>query len=136
MAKKRNYKKLCDRLWQRLIKARARYRCELCGAESSQLHAHHLIPRQAVFFRHNLNNGVCLCPRCHTFNYGQGSDNNQEAISAHGTPWAFEDWLREHKPDQYAWFTKNRHKVFTGVKINYEQVYEQLLEAERDGDGE
>jgi 5-methylcytosine-specific restriction endonuclease McrA len=121
-------KKKCDKLWREKVLARAGHRCEICGSTVNQLHAHHLISRSAVFFRHNLENGVCLCASCHTFGFGQ-IDGDEYHISAHGTPWAFELWMQENKPDQYEWWCKNRHAVITGVKIDYEKVYAALEEA-------
>ena len=122
MAKSVKYwRNKCDARWREIIRKPAR--CAICGKSAGQLHVHHLISRSAVFFRHNINNGILLCPTCHNFGFGQGND---EKISAHGTPWAFEDWMKEHRPDQYAWWVKNRHQVITGVTIDYEAVYEQL----------
>ena len=88
----------------------------VCGA-SDTVHCHHLIGRQQVFYRHNLNNGVCLCPNHHTFSI---------ELSAHASPWAFEEWMEEHLPEQYDWWVKNRNKVITGVKIDYEKVFHTL----------
>ncbi len=123
--KTKRWKKKCDSLYSRIICAIGR--CAICGQGNVQLHCHHLISRAAIFFRHNLNNGICLCARCHSFDYGQrAQENDPEAISAHGAPWAFEAWLESNRPDQYAWFAKNRHKIFTGLKIDWEQVYSVL----------
>ena len=121
------WKKKCDVLWSELIRAKGC--CEICGRTDRQLHDHHLISRSPVFFRHKLNNGVCLCSRCHEYDYGQcDNEDIPEAISAHATPWAFEAWMKTHKASQYKWWSKNRHQIITGVKINYEQVYSTLKE--------
>lgn len=122
MARKRSpktWKKKCDALWGEIIRSVGH--CEVCGKSECQLHAHHLIHRSAIFFRHNLNNGVCLCPYCHEFSV---------KLSAHGAPWAFEAWMKKHKPSQYKWWAKNRYEVITGVKIDYEQVYSVLAAGE------
>ncbi len=111
----------CDPEWATQVKARAGWLCEVCGKGHPQfrVNAHHLINKQSVFFRHNLNNGICLCVSCHTLS---------SEFSAHGTPWKFDKWLKENKPEEFAWWDKNRWLVHTGQSINYEQVYEQLKE--------
>lgn len=106
-----------DAAWKKIVKIDSY--CEWCMAEKKQLHAHHLIDKDMVFFRHNLNNGVCLCASCHKFSL---------LHSAHRAPWVFEAWLQWIRPEQFIWFTKNRLTDMVGVKVNYKQVYEQLLE--------
>ena len=127
MAKGKAYwKKKCDKLWREKIMARFGGRCAICGA-TGYLNAHHLITRAAVFFRHNLENGVALCPTCHNFGFDQDvEDRDQDVISAHATPWAFEEWMEKNRPEQYEWWTKNRYAVTVGVTIDYEQVYHAL----------
>ena len=115
------WKKKCDTLWGRIIRSKGY--CEICGRSDGQLHAHHLIGRSAVFFRHNLNNGVCLCPMCHQFDV---------ICSAHTAPRKFLDEIRLKKPDQWKWWSKNHSKVITGQTIDYEQVYEMLKEQSND----
>jgi len=105
----------CDDLWKLIVKRDRK--CERCGRTDRQLHAHHLMTRAKIFFRHNLNNGICLCSRCHTFDVD---------ISAHEAPWAFETWMMNHREDQYKWWVENRYKVIKGRKIDYEQVYDML----------
>jgi len=112
------WKKKCDKLFGHIIRASGQ--CAICGRSDNQLHCHHLITRAAVFYRHNLNNAVCLCASCHNFGFSEGR------ISAHSTPWAFEQWMKENKPEQYEWWEKNRRKVIAGVKIDYKAVYETL----------
>ena len=113
----------CDPLWAKLVKTRDNWQCQVCGRAKPQyqVHAHHLIHKDRVFFRHILDNGICLCARCHTLS----SD-----FSAHGAPWAFESWMIENRPDQYQWWSKNRYEVITGMTINYEEVFSVLKEQE------
>jgi len=120
--RKKTALKKCDDEWKRQVKERAEWKCEHCGRSKLakfRLDTHHLIHRNRHFFRHNLNNGMCLCKMCHTLS----SD-----FSAHSTPWAFDKWLEEAKPEQFAWFVKNRQKTFPGLKINYEEVYKMLAQ--------
>ncbi len=99
--------------WSKQVRKRDRG-CVICGKEGQ---AHHLIHRNRTFFRHNLNCGVSLCAYHHTFDTD---------LSAHGAPWAFEKWMKEHRSEQFDWWAKNRYRVIHGVKINYQQVYELL----------
>lgn len=116
--KAQNYwKHKCDVLWGQIIREAAGNCCEICNG--SPVNAHHLIGRRALFFRHNLNNGLALCVTCHLYGVN----------SAHENPEWLRQWVREHKPDQYAWWEKNAKAVVTGLKIDFEQVYNTLAEA-------
>ena len=117
--KPKYWKKKCDTLWSKIIRNPGY--CAICGASDGRLHAHHLIHKQAVFFRHILDNGICLCAGCHLYSL---------LCSPHTTPWAFDDWMKEHRPEQYQWWSKNRYKIITGVTINYKEVYSVLKEQE------
>ena len=110
------WRRKADKVWSEVIRRTGK--CIICGAER-YLQAHHLIHRGAIFFRHNLENGVALCPQCHTYSL---------QCSAHVSPWAFEDWMRSHRPDQFAWWEKNRYTIIKGVRINYQDIYELLCE--------
>jgi len=125
--RKRTYKD-CDRLWGQII--RLDETCAVCGARVGdgtchQVHAHHLIHRNAIFFRHNLENGICLCPGCHRFNIGKVIDGKR-TISAHGSPAFFREWFQETLPEQFEWYEKNRWLVFPNVKPDYTQIYSVL----------
>ena len=125
------WRKKADVLWSQIIRLPGK--CAICGRTTS-LQAHHLIHKSAVFFRHNLENGICLCARCHEYAYS--TDKQPGAVSAHGSPWAFEKWMQEHRPQQFDWWQKNRWEVITGKRIDYEAIYDNLeavLEA-ADGD--
>jgi len=107
-------KKECDSVWSRIIRSPGR--CAVCGRRTS-LQAHHLIRRNVIFYRHDLANGICLCPSCHEYS---------NKLSAHGAPWAFEDWMREHLPDQYQWWCEHRHVLHVGEKVDYAEVLADL----------
>ena len=122
MAKGKTYwRNKCDKLWKQKVKERAGFRCEVCGCTHKQMHAHHLISRSAIFFRHNLENGMCLCASCHRYEYGQ-----KGKFSAHGSPLLFEEWMEKNRPDTFLWWQKNQHAVTAGVTIDYEQVFHAL----------
>ena len=109
------WKKKCDGLASKI--ARLPGRCLVCGA-TKNLQAHHLIRRNCVFYRHDLRNLVCLCPGCHEYSI---------ELSAHGAPWAFEEWMKANKPIRYAWWVEHRHHVITGTKMDYEAIHGDLL---------
>ena len=112
--KKNPWFKKADKKWGELIRAPGK--CAVCG-NFGRVEAHHLIHRQVHFFRHNLENGIALCAQCHKFN---------TTCSAHASPWAFNTWMHENRPDQYQWWNKNRWVVVKGVKLDYEAIYKEL----------
>ena len=122
----------CDKLFSQIIRLEAVLSsanpdsdiCAVCATlplekrvNATQFHTHHLISRERMFFRHTLTNGMCLCNRHH---------NNDPHLSAHGAPWAFEKWLKEHAPERYKWWLKNRNECYTGIKIDYQQIHSVL----------
>jgi len=78
-----------DKEWADLVKTRDGS-CVLCG-ETKRLNAHHIIPRQIKEFRHNIDNGLSLCPKHHRFSF---------EISAHQNPYEFMKWLLKNKMEQ------------------------------------
>lgn len=67
--------------------------CLVCGS-TNYLNAHHLIPREIKQFRHDPNNGVCLCITHHKFSRN---------ISAHNSPAIFIAFLKARRPVQFNW---------------------------------
>ncbi len=112
----------CLTLWSKIVRMKGY--CEMCGRTDLRLNAHHLIRKDYRFFRHNLENGICLCASCHIF-------NTPPKISAHGTPIAFDDWLRDTFPDRHEWLKKNRHK---DIKFypDYNKIWSVLKEQENE----
>lgn len=56
------------RKWARVIKVRNRGVCLMCGVEPglARLQVHHVYPKSIYPARaYDLDNGVCLCLRCH-----------------------------------------------------------------------
>ena len=98
----------CDNLWSKIIRSVGA--CELCGATGCVLHAHHLIGRGTIYYRHNLHNGVCLCPSHHMYS---------NEYSAHGAPRGFAELLVQRLPAQLAWWDAHRHRLHIGEKPNY-----------------
>jgi len=79
-----------DLKWARRIRERDGS-CQICGKTGKYLNAHHLVPRQFLEFRHNMDNGITLCVHCH--NFGK--------FSAHKNPLWFARWLMINKSDMY-----------------------------------
>jgi len=79
-----------DKLWAKEVKERDNNRCVICGKEE-RLNAHHLFPREIELMKHDINNGISLCPLHHRFS---------REISPHQNPIAFHIWMLEHRPFQ------------------------------------
>lgn len=103
-----------DTLWSKVIRLPGK--CLLCP-RTENLQAHHMIHKSAVFYRHRLENGACLCPKCHTISLD---------CSAHGSPWAFEIRMEAEFYKQWAWWQDNRWKVTTGIKMDYRDICQDL----------
>lgn len=67
-----------DKEWREAVKARDK-KCVICG-QVKMLNAHHIIPKQIKEFRHDIRNGVSLCPKHHRFSF---------ELSAHQNPLIF-----------------------------------------------
>ena len=79
-----------DREWAELVKKADNYKCVICQKETG-LNAHHIIPREIIGTRHNVLNGITLCPLHHRFS---------RILSAHQNPLAFFIWMEKFKPEQ------------------------------------
>lgn len=76
----------CDRIWSKLIRARAGNQCERCGAtpEAARgFHAHHVYGRTNHRLRWEPRNGMAVCATCHRW--------------AEEYPLEFADWFRDHR---------------------------------------
>jgi len=131
----------CLRLWAKKVKERDHYTCQICGGRLrkdggrlSVLHAHHLVVKQRREYRHDIDNGICLCYTCHLGGYGQNTGPNGEArISAHSTPLSFYEELERRYPEQYELFAARRKvpvtkpgEVTQRVVLDYDEIYERL----------
>jgi ribosomal protein S27AE len=90
-----------DRIWSELVR-REWQCCPVCG--NANIQAHHLLTKGAYpQYRHELMNGIGLCYTHHTAHVPGHP-------SAHGSPRAFDDWLKEHYPDRYEWLQQARRR--------------------------
>lgn len=80
---------VADKIWSKLVRERDG-KCLVCG-KTEYLAAHHFVGRANKSVRLELDNGITLCPSCHTFN------NN---FSAHRTPKDFKIWFKEKYPER------------------------------------
>ena len=128
--KKINWKKKADDLWSLVVRAHYK-QCEICpkrgvltksGLLVGGLNAHHVIGRGNIYFRHDLRNGQCLCVGCHRFSQTCGP----HAGSIIGVI-AYADWMKDNKPEQWAWFEENKF-VRKTPKRTYEETYYYLKE--------
>lgn len=98
-------REMADRLWSLAIRSDWAGRCAVCNA--TNVEAHHLVPRQFEATRYDLNNGICLCSRCHQFD---------ENVSPHQNAAAWLAWLNNHWPARAQWYMENRRPMFEGTK--------------------
>jgi len=87
--KRSTLKNKADKLWGKRIHERDQS-CVVCGSEPAQ--AHHIIGRKNYRLRWELDNGVLLCPKHHTFD---------TKFSAHQTPTLFGEWFEENYPERH-----------------------------------
>lgn len=83
--------KQLDSLWSK--KVREVGYCEKCFdllqvKKTNNLQAHHIFSRKHKATRWIIENGICLCPSCHTLGNG----------SAHLDPEQFHSWVGEYLP--------------------------------------
>jgi hypothetical protein len=64
--------------WSKKIKERDKYTCQICKEVGGKLHSHHLDGYAwCKEKRFDLNNGICLCKKCHKkFHKTYGNKNN------------------------------------------------------------
>jgi hypothetical protein len=101
----RKVRNKADKEWSREVRARDGC-CVVCGAVQ-KLNAHHILPREIIKTRHNLDNGITLCPKHHRF--------SKQEISAHQNPFAFFVWLRH-----------NRFDTWMKIKIIWEEIQKEM----------
>lgn len=73
-----------DKLWSQVIRS-VGY-CQACG-RSTALNAHHIYSKNNFSTRYDLDNGICLCSYCHTFNPVCSAHNDGEAV--------FNNWIKD-----------------------------------------
>lgn len=87
----RRIKETRDREWAREIKVRDGFKCVICSSPERP-NAHHIVPREILDYRYELDNGLTLCVTHHKFS---------RIISAHNNPFGFYIWLKDNRPELY-----------------------------------
>ena len=82
--------KLADIKWSLEVRNRDG-ECICCGRKD-KLQAHHIVPREIKEYRHELNNGITLCPKCHRFSL---------KASAHRNPFIFYLVITRKRQEQF-----------------------------------
>jgi len=80
-----------DKEWRELVKAEFDNKCIICG-RTDIIHAHHLFPREIKQFRHEVLNGVTLCPLHHKYSI---------EISAHKNPIMFLNYYSSNFKERF-----------------------------------
>jgi hypothetical protein len=105
----------CDALWSKCVRTRQRV-CQLCGSDY-HLQAHHIQPRKHMATRYDLDNGLCLCSRCHCL---------QRFDSCH-----FYDRVRDHiDEERYRRLQEKASRIVTDMNIRELMIIQEKLTAE------
>jgi len=76
--------------WKIAVKERDNYTCQICG-QTNQPNAHHIVDKKFKEFKFDVENGLTVCPGCHTFRFR----------SAHKNPLWFVAWFKTNHPERY-----------------------------------
>ncbi len=104
MAKsKKHWQKKTDAAWSVVVRQVGE--CERCGEQGEpaqnggwyNLESHHIITRGHIPYRHLVENGVCLCTKCHKFS----------RYAAHNDRTSFENWLKTYRPGVWEWYMEH-----------------------------
>lgn len=114
----RYWRNKADAAWSRQVRKAGR--CAVCGT-TKNLQAHHLISRWVPQLRHDIMNGVCLCPLHHKWG---------KQISAHQSPMGLAWTLMREMPDAWRWLmqTFQYWDDVTAMEINYQKAYNELCQ--------
>lgn len=85
-------------IWSKKVRERDGNKCVLCGS-TEHLNAHHLMPKKFwKDYRLELNNGITLCCKCHSFG----------KWSVHRGVGDYElfCFLQKNRPEQWNWYSE------------------------------
>ena len=100
-----------DKIWRGKINDRDMARCQFCGESGNN--CHHIVGRRNRSTRWLLDNGLLLCPGCHTFSM----------FSFHQDPAGTMEWFRETYPERYEHIMARRNLI---LKQTFSDVLEEL----------
>jgi len=103
-----------DKEWAKLVKERWNNRCTICWHKfgvinTRYLNAHHIVDRYVKELRHDLINGVAICPRHHAFD---------KFYSAHRNPLWFLNWMYENNPNDMIYLMNKLKEIENGKRNN------------------
>ena len=106
-----------DTLLAKIIKAKAGGKCQMCGDQGRN--AHHIIPREQFATRHDPDNLIYLCFRCHKYSYPTLSCPDQ--VSAHKSSAGFIIKLMNLFPAKWSWVKKHYKDIACKADIDWVQ---------------
>ncbi len=121
---KSKLKKALDKLWSEIVRSGGE--CEFCGS-IAYLNAHHHYGRRAESTRWDIDNGICLCPKCHVYS---------SVFSAHQTPADFVKWIEKKRGKPWATRLRKKHSKIKSYTIEelektFEELERKLIKLER-----
>jgi len=113
----RYWRSRADKLWSEIVRKDGH--CLVCGA-TEYLQAHHLISRWVLPLRHDLRNGLSLCPLCHKFG---------RKISGHKSPFGLAWFLQKNQPQTWRWLMRvfDNWDEYVDKVADYKKAYERLM---------
>ena len=104
-----------DVAWAKAVKERDHWRCRRCGrGPTKELHAHHIFTRSRASTAHDLENGISLCPGCHSW--------------AHAEPTEFHYWIKTELGTVLLEAVQARSREMLKDEIDHER--ERVLESQ------
>ena len=79
-----------DREWAIKVRELFNGKCAICPSRN-RINSHHIIPKEIKETRHDIKNGIALCPKHHKFNV---------FFSAHRNPLWFMKWMAHNRKEQ------------------------------------
>jgi hypothetical protein len=92
------------KIWAQAVKERDNNKCVICGS-TIKPNAHHIIVRENELTRHDVNNGLTLCPKHHLF---------CRKISAHNNPLGLFVWLMKNRQEQLNYCCMEMESIING----------------------
>jgi hypothetical protein len=119
------FKGKCDKIVAKLFTGQQCVICLSQGRINTRLTCgHHIVAKSlSAYFRHSIENIICLCPEHHTFGIVIAAHSKYQPAQV-----VFIDWLKENMPDQY--YLLHKYKTLEGV-IDYESAYNLLRKYEK-----
>ena len=114
----RYWRNKADAAWSKEVRKDGH--CFVCGG-TEYLQGHYLITRWFLPLRHDVRNGITLCPCCHKWD---------RKISGHQSPFGLAWLLQQKRPDQWKWLMSvfDRWDEIAARKIDYKAAYERITD--------